>query len=206
MNKLLSSPILKLVGMILLIPALLVNVFTAYIIFAPTTFPKPFHLVYQYPEMSGPVGESEETPASSGQGGGGEHQAPDPESGEGHEAEIAQGIMFDTGTKIINLAEPTGRRYIRVNIVLEIYPTNPDYLNLEHEEQNNYLEEFDQEIEESLPIINDSLISKLSSKTFEEVYTADGKEQIRQEIVTLLNEKLPGHHIMNVYFTEFVVQ
>jgi flagellar FliL protein len=114
--------------------------------------------------------------------------------------------MFDTGTKIINLAEPTGRRYIRVNIVLEIYPTNPDYVNMGHEEQQHYLEEFNQEVEESLPIINDSLISELSSKTFEEVYTAEGKEIIREEIVTLLNEKLPDHHIMNVYFTEFVVQ
>jgi len=66
--------------------------------------------------------------------------------------------------------------------------------------------EFNQEVEDSLPIINDSLISELSSKTFEEVYTAEGKEQIREEIVTLLNEKLADHHIMNVYFTEFVVQ
>mgnify|MGYP006277496403 CR=1 FL=1 len=205
MNKILSSPILKLIGMILLIPALLVNVFTAYILFAPNTFPKPFQLVYEYPEAAAPAGEHSE--------GGGSHTngevAPQPAVSEpqsGHTGGVEQGIMFDTGTKIINLAEPSGRRYIRVNIVLEIYPSNPDYVNLEHEAQNHYLEEFNQEIEDSLPIINDSLISELSSKTFEEVYTAEGKEKIREEIVTLLNEKLADHHIMNVYFTEFVVQ
>jgi len=206
MNKILSSPILKLVGMVLLIPALLVNAFTAYIIFAPTTFPKPFHLVYQYPEATEPAGDHAAAPAPVDHGGGGEHQVPAPETGGDHGGSISQGIMFDTGTKIINLAEPTGRRYIRVNIVLEIYPTNPDYVNMGHDEQQDYLETFNQEVEESLPIINDSLISELSSKSFEEVYTAEGKEIIREEIVTLLNEKLPDHHIMNVYFTEFVVQ
>jgi len=206
MNKILSSPIIKIIFMVLLIPALMVNVLTAYIIFAPNTFPKPFYLVYQYPGAAEAAAEAAPAPAEHTNGGGSHAQPAASHQGSGYAVEPGHGIMFDTGTKIINLAEPSGRRYVRVNIVLEFKPTNPDYLSMEHEEQSHYLEEFNAEIEEQLPIINDSLISKLSSKTFEEVYTSEGKEKIRQEIVTMLNEKITNHEIMNVYFTEFVVQ
>ena len=205
MNKFLSSPILKIILIVMLVPALLINFFMAYIIFAPNTFPKPFHLVYEYPGVP-------EVAAAESETGDGSHTngSMEPEPAAVQPAvqvpEPGHGIMFDTGTKIINLAEPTGRRYIRVNIVLEFMPSNPDYQSLEHEEQNHYLDEFNQEISEKLPIINDSLISKLSSKTFEDVYTAEGKEIIREELVTLLNSRLPDHLILNVYFTEFVVQ
>lgn len=204
MNKIFSSPILKIILIVMLIPALMVNFLMAYIIFAPNSFPKPFHLVYEYPGITEAAAESAQIDGEYANG----DMEPQPAVSEPglHIPEPGHGIMFDTGTKIINLAEPTGRRYIRVNIVLEFMPTNPDYQSLEHEEQNHYLEEFNHEIEEKLPIINDSLISMLSSKTFEEVYTADGKELIREELVTLLNERMPDHLIMNVYFTEFVVQ
>jgi len=198
MSKFLSSPILKIILLVFLIPALVVNFLMAYIIFAPDTFPKPFYLMYTYPvvEEAPPEGEGSPEPEAESSG------EEDFLSGEASD----HGIMYDTGTKIINLAEPTGRRYIRVNIVLEFLPTDPGYLELEHEEQTHYLEEFDAEVNSRLPVINDSLISIFSSKTFEDVYTADGKEMIRQEIQLLLNERLADYTVMNIYFTEFVVQ
>lgn len=199
MNKILSSPIWKVILMVLLVPALSLNFLMAYIIFVPNTFPKPFYLVYECSPGGAAVVENQEgavVPQST-------EEAPAEES---QVVKPGQGIMYDTGTKIINLAEPNDPRYIWVNIVLEFMPSNPHYLEMEHEELNHYLEEFNHEIEDKLPIINDSLISMLSSKSFEDVYTTEGKELIRQEMVALLNEKLPSHQIMNVYFTEFVVQ
>jgi flagellar FliL protein len=50
------------------------------------------------------------------------------------------------------------------------------------------------------------VITLLSTKTYEDLYTADGKEKLRLEILEILSEKLHGLKIISIYFTEFVVQ
>ena len=57
-----------------------------------------------------------------------------------------------------------------------------------------------------LPIMDDTVITLLSTKTYEDLYTAEGKENLRTEITRILSEKLTDLHILSVYFTEFVVQ
>ncbi|MCJ7530409.1 MAG: flagellar basal body-associated FliL family protein [Anaerolineales bacterium] len=136
------------------------------------------------------------------------------------EIKPGQGIMFDTGTKIVNLAEPSGRRYIRANIVLEFAPDDIAYYLTPVEPasessggegktgaaQPTYAEKFKTELEDKRPLIDDTIITLLSSKSFESIYTAAGKEQLRNEIMTLLNARMPEYRIILVYFTEFTVQ
>jgi len=102
--------------------------------------------------------------------------------------------------------DPSGRRYLRVGIVLEFAPTDFAYYVMEAEEKNLFLEHFNQEINAILPVINDIIITKLSTQTFESVYTAEGKEALRQMIMDTINKQLPEQHVIFVYFTEFVVQ
>lgn len=136
------------------------------------------------------------------------------------EIKPGQGIMFDTGTKIVNLAEPSGRRYIRAAIVLEFAPDDIAYYLTPVEPTSQpggsegktgttaqtYTEKFKTELEERRPLIDDTIITLLSSKSFESIYTAAGKEQLRKEIMTLLNARMPEYRIIFVYFTEFTVQ
>jgi len=122
------------------------------------------------------------------------------------EVRPGQGLMVDTGSKIVNLVDPSGRRYLRVGIVLEFAPTDFAYYVMEAEEKNLFLEHFNQEINAILPVINDIIITKLSTQTFESVYTAEGKEALRQMIMDTINKQLPEQHVIFVYFTEFVVQ
>ncbi|RLT40806.1 MAG: hypothetical protein DWI61_03820, partial [Chloroflexi bacterium] len=56
------------------------------------------------------------------------------------------------------------------------------------------------------PVIEDLVISIISSKSFEQVYTLEGKEGLRQEIINRINQLLPTQLVMYVYFNEFVVQ
>ena len=65
---------------------------------------------------------------------------------------------------------------------------------------------FTEDVQTKLPVINDLIISLISSKKFEDVYTSEGKEMLRDEIATQINTMLPDYHISYVYFTEFVVQ
>jgi flagellar basal body-associated protein FliL len=46
----------------------------------------------------------------------------------------------------------------------------------------------------------------LASQTYESVYTAEGKEQLRTRLMETINTQLPEYRVIYVYFTEFVVQ
>jgi flagellar FliL protein len=117
-----------------------------------------------------------------------------------------EGLLMDTGTKIINLADPGGRKYIRINVVLEFVPPDASFYQLEGEAQLAYKEAFDEEITKRLPVINDIIIMLVSTKDYQTLYTADGKETLRNQMIEAINSRLPEYKLMSVYFTEFVIQ
>jgi flagellar protein FliL len=190
LNKIMK--VLNAVSQVLLIIIALISLFTAYIVFAPEQLPKPFHLMYS---DSGTTQVIVATAA--------EPPTPTPEP---HNYLPGEGVMLDMSTKIINLVDPTGRRYIRLTIVVEFAPDNPEYLSLPDEEKTAYLTEFKDKLSARLPIMDDTVITLLSTKTYDDLYTADGKEKLRTEIMNDLAAKLPDLHIISIYFTEFVVQ
>ena len=207
------SSIFKFVGrgvrLLAILSTVVSKAFMAYIIFAPDELPKPFYLQYQYRiEAAAKSEESDEDTEDSSETNGilsklpligaGEAEAASEEtmevSAEDRVHSIVdvaslvpgEGFMFNTGTKIVNLAEPTGRRYIRINTVIEfayIEPMVEEDSSADHSEESaSPAPTFRDELNARLPIINDALITLLSSKTFESIYTSEGKEILRQEI------------------------
>jgi flagellar FliL protein len=123
-----------------------------------------------------------------------------------HEYLPGEGVMVNMSTKIINLVDPTGRKYIRLTVVVEFAPDNPEYDSLPAEEKTAYLTEFTDKLNSKMPIMDDAVITLLSTKTYDDLYTADGKEKLRVEIMDDLSRRLPELQIISIYFTEFVVQ
>jgi flagellar basal body-associated protein FliL len=193
LNKILS--VFNIISQVILAIVAVVSLVTAYVVFAPDDMPKPFRLMYDVPGASSGTANPVEpitivvtaTP---------EPVAPEP----------GNGIMLNLSTKIINLVDPGGRKYIRLTVVVEFAPDNPEYESLPEEEKTAYLTEFNAKLNARMPIMDDTVITLLSTKTYEELYTADGKEKLRTQILDILTEKLPDFHIMAIYFTEFVVQ
>ena len=192
--------ILNMVSQVVLTVTALISLFTAYIIFAPDQLPKPFRLFY-IDDMTSvtPVVVVEQTSAEPSS----EHSAT---TAEEHEYQPGEGIMLNMSTKIINLVDPGGHKYIRITIVVEFAPDNPEYESLPEEEKAAYLTEFEDKLNARLPIMDDTVITLLSTKTYEDLYTAEGKEYLRTDITRILSEKLADLHMLSVYFTEFVVQ
>jgi len=97
-----------------------------------------------------------------------------------------------------------------------IYPLDPFTVNLVSSNADRYLKckidfELDspalqKEIDKKLPAIRDMIISILSSKSIEEIQTAQGKQKLKDEIKRKVNSFLTTGEIRNVYFTEFVIQ
>lgn len=67
---------------------------------------------------------------------------------------------------------------------------------------------FPHELEAKLPMIKDAILRVLSSKRSEQVLTLEGKAAMKEEVIESVNEAIGFEEppIVNVYFTEFIVQ
>lgn len=106
---------------------------------------------------------------------------------QGSESIIGQIIPMET--IIVNLAGSRGNRILKVNIELEV-------------EGDRIAEEIDRR----KPQIRDYILVTLSSKTFAQVSTSQGKEDLREEIRDQLNRFLVRGRVRNILFTEFIYQ
>ena len=99
------------------------------------------------------------------------------------------GVMFTMDPFVVNLAGSKGKRFLKVTASLEL--SSP---------------EVNPEFEENLQKITDSILVLLSSKSFEDVYSVQGKFKLKDEITTRVNRFLVVGHVKDAYFTEFIVQ
>jgi flagellar FliL protein len=102
------------------------------------------------------------------------------------------------GDFVVNLADPSGARYLRTSITVEME---------EAEKKGGGEGEGKAAAEpEWLPVYKDVIISLLSRKTASEVTSVAGKERLKDELRELLNQKVPAQVVVGVYFTDFVIQ
>jgi len=118
--------------------------------------------------------------------------APPKEASEEKEVgkEVYFGKLFSFDEPIIvNLAETKGQRYLKVSIQFEVSD-----------------EKVVEELRMRTPLMLDLLIGILSSKTIDDVANTVGRNRLRREIIDKSNAELIVGKVINVYFTEFVIQ
>jgi flagellar protein FliL len=110
---------------------------------------------------------------------------------EAHASQVASKNVVNMPLEpfLVNLADKESRRYLKLKVELEV---------------NN--EESAKELEKSMPRIRDALILLLSSKTYLDIASLQGKEQLKQEIKQKVTSLPGGNKISDVFFTEFVAQ
>ena len=179
-----------------LLAAVTVILLVLYILFAPPTMPKPIYIRFEDSAAAEAERPTEAPPVAS---------APE------HVSEVipyhpGEGIMFSLGTKIVNLAEPGGRRYLQVGIVLECLPAEVAFYDLVGEARVKAEETEKEELETLRPVMEDAVIGLLTSRTYAEIFTMEGKSQLKQEMLSEINGVLGYEKVASVYFTEFLVQ
>ena len=90
---------------------------------------------------------------------------------------------------LVNLADKDSRRYLKVKLDLEV----PN-------------EKAAKELEKSLPRLRDATILLLSSKSYADISTSEGKLQLKQQLLQQMTGLPGGKKIHGVFFTEFVAQ
>jgi len=97
--------------------------------------------------------------------------------------------IFPLDPFIVNIYDGQELRYLKVKIELEM--VSPA---------------IKAEIDGRLAAIRDSLLILLSAKTLQDIQDVQGKNTLKDEILTAINKSIPPGKIAKVYFTDFVVQ
>lgn len=97
------------------------------------------------------------------------------------------GSLIPLETFLVNLAGSRGQKLVKINMELEVNNT---------EVQN--------EIEKLKPKIRDIIIIIVSGKSYQQLSTSDGKDELREEIRNQVNLFLTKGKINQVFFTEFL--
>lgn len=90
---------------------------------------------------------------------------------------------------IVNLADPLGRRFLRMTMDVEVI--NREAVN---------------DLDKLGSRVRDAIILLLSSKAFTDLASMESKIILKNEIVERLNQIVGAGRVTNVYFTEFVIQ
>lgn len=149
------------------------------------------------------------------------------EHGEEHE----KGIILDLGEFILNLSDPSGKRYLKVNVALELSKAahDPTFLSINkvggHGGSGSYggdgyggggssapkeedpLAIIEKEMKQYKPAIRDAIISVLSTKTVEELSSLAGKELAKEQIKDAVDPIFRGEReVLRVSFGSFIIQ
>lgn len=109
------------------------------------------------------------------------------EGGHGEAKPAPTESLVSIPTFVVNLADPSGRRYLKLTLDLEVKgPGEP--------------------VQASMSKIRDALLLLLSSKTADELAGVEGKITLRKDIADRVNQALGKPVVLRVYFTDFVIQ
>jgi flagellar basal body-associated protein FliL len=125
-------------------------------------------------------GESHGEEAAEGHGeeaAGGEHGGPPPPK------------FVSIDSFVVNVSDGEGDRFLKVKIDLEVSSA-----------------EVGKEIDDRMPQVKDILIGLLSSQNATTVRSMEGKDKLREQVLTRLNAVVRTGVVRQVLFTEFVVQ
>ena len=139
--------------------------------------------------------------------------------GEGESDEIQKGIIVDLGDFILNLCDENQKKYLKVNVALEVTKKDTDFPEVTEEKSGGHgghgaapapadpMEAIQKEMNQYKPAIRDAVITNLSSKTSTELATAAGKELAKEQITNDVNAILGGEReVLRVSFGQFIIQ
>ena len=119
---------------------------------------------------------------------GGHGAAPAADAG-GHGGAAGGATIFPLEPLVVNIYDGQDLRYLKDNIELEMATPG-----------------IKAELDGRLAPIRDAVLVVLTAKTLQEIQDAQGKTQLREEILTAISKIVAQGKVSKVYFTDFVVQ
>lgn len=132
--------------------------------------------------------------------------------------EIERGIIVDLGDFILNLCDEAQKKYLKVNVAIEVTQKETDFAKEETAKSGGHghgeapapadpMDAIQKEMAQFKPAIRDAVITNLSSKTSSELASAAGKELAKEQIANDINSILGGEReVLRVSFGQFIIQ
>jgi len=130
----------------------------------------------------------------------------------GGEEDVQRGFIVDLGDFILNLSDASPRKYLKVNVALEVSRSQNDPDTTapakgKKEGEAAAANPLEAEMAQFKPAIRDAVITTLSSKTSAEVSTVAGKELAKEQITEAVNGIFAGEReVIRVSFGQFIIQ
>lgn len=136
---------------------------------------------------------------------------------EGGDTENQKGFVVDLGDFILNLSDVAPRKYLKVNVALELSSKPEDEVAEPAKKEGGKeggegggaaaASPLDAQMEQFKPAMRDAIITNLSSKTSAELSTIAGKELAKEQITEAINSIFAGdREVLRVSFGQFIIQ
>jgi flagellar basal body-associated protein FliL len=126
---------------------------------------------------------------------------PDPSPGQ-------LGPMLALDDKVINLATttPGGYKYAKIGVTIELRPGAASFYDLHGADRTKEEKtELDKHTEQ-VPLLIDAVGSVVSAHDSSELTTADGRAKLKAELLAAVKKVLGPEDVLEVFFTDFVMQ
>jgi flagellar basal body-associated protein FliL len=115
-------------------------------------------------------------------------------------------VMYITKERVVNLTDKSAAKYLKVALALEFIDSklkDPPKGAAVTAQQTD----FAAEMSPFSAIIDDALVTTLSSKGSSDLLKPDGKDQLKNDLINNVNHALHDEEkVVNVYFTSFIIQ
>jgi flagellar FliL protein len=139
--------------------------------------------------QAGEEGEPIVAPSKSRSEGGGHGEAATA-GAPGEEALVPEGpVIVDLKTFTTNLNEPSGRRFLKVTLSMEVDD-----------------QEAADELKRKMSDVMDVILMLLSSQSADDISSPDGKERLRSQILNRTNNIMTKSKVRKVKYSEFIIQ
>lgn len=124
------------------------------------------------------------------------------------EPETGTGPMLTLKERVVNLSNPTvgGPRFVKFAATVEFIPEKPEFYKLKGAEKKKAVDDFQKTMVYLSPLIEDALVTVVSAKQASDLQNSTGRERLKLEALQRISSAVAEPEVVNVYFTEFVMQ
>lgn len=126
-------------------------------------------------------------------------ETPDPSPGQ-------QGVMLALEERVINLQSGGAYRYAKIGITVELRPETADFYALAGEVRAKTEATLVADRAAEIPILLDTIGSVVASRTSDDMTKLDGRASLKAELLAAIREDLGERTVLDVYFTDLVLQ
>jgi flagellar basal body-associated protein FliL len=121
-------------------------------------------------------------------------------------AEGQHGMMIALEDKVVNLMKGGDYRYAKVGVTVELRPESADFYKLVAAEREAKEKELVKEYDPALPLMADAVGRVVGAHTSSDLATPDGRAGLKTEMKTAMGEVLGSTEVIDIYFTDLVMQ